>query len=100
MIWAAVREFIRSWRRNPLLTLFWCTGNIQIDDPTFCYFCDENMICGMQDAGVDHEALLDTYIRAINSCTQGRPEDLRVGVHMCRGNFKVGLPPLSPSLLV
>jgi hypothetical protein len=65
-------------------------GHIQFDDPTFCYFCSENMIAGMEKAGVDHEALLDTYIRAINVITQGRPEDLNVSVHMCRGNFKVG----------
>ena len=63
---------------------------IQIDDPTFCYFCNEDMIAGMEAAGVDHEGLLDTYIRAINLCIQDRPRDLRVGVHMCRGNFKVG----------
>lgn len=65
--------------------------HIQIDDPTFCYFCNENMIAGMEKAGVDHEALLDTYIRAINVCTQGRPNDLTIGVHMCRGNFKGGV---------
>jgi methionine synthase II (cobalamin-independent) len=47
------------------------------------------MIAGMEKAGVDHEALLDTYIRAINVITQGRPEDLTISVHMCRGNFKV-----------
>ncbi|TFK30331.1 UROD/MetE-like protein [Coprinopsis marcescibilis] len=64
---------------------------IQIDDPTFCYFCNENMISGMEGAGVDHEALLDTYIRAINLCTEGRPDDLTVSVHMCRGNFKGGV---------
>ncbi|EAU93164.2 hypothetical protein CC1G_10532 [Coprinopsis cinerea okayama7 len=65
--------------------------NIQIDDPTFCYFCNEDMIIGMESSGVDHEALLDTYIRAINLCTEGRPRDLRIGVHMCRGNFKGGV---------
>ncbi|KIM48267.1 hypothetical protein M413DRAFT_226748 [Hebeloma cylindrosporum] len=65
--------------------------HIQFDDPTFCYFCSENMISGMEKAGVDHEALLDTYIRAINVITQGRPEDLTVSVHMCRGNFKGGV---------
>jgi methionine synthase II (cobalamin-independent) len=47
------------------------------------------MIAGMEKAGVDHEALLDTYIRAINVITQERPDNLTVSVHMCRGNFKV-----------
>lgn len=47
------------------------------------------MIVGMEKAGVDHEALLDTYIRAINIITEGRPDDLTMSVHMCRGNFTV-----------
>lgn len=47
------------------------------------------MINGMENAGVDHQTLLDTYIRAINVCTRDRPDDLIIGVHMCRGNYKV-----------
>lgn len=62
--------------------------HIQIDDPTFCYFCSEAMITGMEAACVDHEALLDSYIRAINVCVKDRPADLRISVHTCRGNFK------------
>ncbi|KAJ7783714.1 hypothetical protein DFH07DRAFT_864652 [Mycena maculata] len=66
--------------------------NIQLDDPTFCYFCNDDMINGMEAAGVDHEALLNTYIRAINLCTQDRPgQDLNIGLHMCRGNFTGGI---------
>jgi len=64
-------------------------GHIQIDDPTFCYFCDERMITGMKKSGVDHEALLETYIRAINLITLGRPKNLTISIHMCRGNYKV-----------
>lgn len=68
-------------------------GHIQIDDPTFCYFCHDNMIADMGKAGVDYHALLDTYIRAINVVTADRPNDLIISVHMCRGNFKVHLAP-------
>jgi hypothetical protein len=51
------------------------------------------MLKGMEeyDPPVDHAALLDTYIRAINMCTRDRPDDLAVGVHCCRGNFKGGV---------
>lgn len=49
------------------------------------------MIVGMEKAGVDHEALLDTYIRAINVITEGRPDDLIMSLHMCRGNYKVSV---------
>ncbi|KAJ7125648.1 hypothetical protein C8R43DRAFT_1029759 [Mycena crocata] len=65
--------------------------NVQLDDPTFCYFCNDDMITGMEAASVDHEALLDSYIRAINLCTENRPRDLNIGLHMCRGNFKGGV---------
>ena len=66
------------------------SGNIQFDDPLLAYFCAESMISGMEELGVDHEALLDTYIRAYNDCLKGRPQDMTVGLHLCRGNFKVG----------
>ncbi|OCH93287.1 UROD/MetE-like protein [Obba rivulosa] len=65
--------------------------NIQFDDPLLAYFCAESMIEGMEERGVDHQALLDTYIRAYNSCLEGRPADLTVGLHLCRGNFKDGM---------
>lgn len=65
--------------------------NIQIDDPLLAYFCAESMIKGMEEQGVDHEALLDTYIRAYNECLKDRPADMTVGLHLCRGNFKDGM---------
>ncbi|KAI0655349.1 UROD/MetE-like protein [Cubamyces menziesii] len=65
--------------------------NIQIDDPLLAYFCAESMIKGMEERGVDHEALLDTYIRAYNNCLKNRPADMNVGLHLCRGNFRNGM---------
>ncbi|KAJ3473476.1 hypothetical protein NLI96_g12983 [Meripilus lineatus] len=62
--------------------------NIQIDDPSFCFFCAETMISAMEKAGIDHEAMLDFYIGKYNDLLRGRPKDLTVGVHMCRGNFR------------
>ena len=50
------------------------------------------MIAGMVKSGVDHETLLETYIHAINLVTSGRPDDLTVSIHMCRGNYKVCYP--------
>jgi len=62
--------------------------NVQIDDPGFCFFCAQTMLDGMEKAGVDHEAMLDKYIGVYNAITKGRPDDLLIGVHMCRGNYK------------
>ncbi|KAI0763249.1 UROD/MetE-like protein [Irpex lacteus] len=64
--------------------------NIQFDDPLLAYFCADSMIKGMEERGIDHEALLDTYIKAYNDCLKGRPEDMTVGLHLCRGNFRGG----------
>ena len=64
--------------------------HIQFDDPLLAYFCAESMITGMEALGIDHEALLDTYVRAYNACLAGRPADMVVGLHLCRGNFKDG----------
>ena len=63
--------------------------NIQFDDPLLAYFCAESMIKGMEERNIDHEALLDTYIWAYNECLKGRPADMTVGLHLCRGNFRV-----------
>ena len=65
--------------------------NIQFDDPLLAYFCAESMIKGMEERGIDHAALLDTYIRAYNNCLKGRPADMTVGLHLCRGNFRAGM---------
>ncbi|KDR73746.1 hypothetical protein GALMADRAFT_228198 [Galerina marginata CBS 339.88] len=64
--------------------------HIQIDDPNFCFLCSEEVIGDMQTAGVDNEAVLDTYIRAVNRVTQDRPANLTMSLHMCRGNLNIG----------
>src|SRR5690606_36945432 len=38
--------------------------------------------------GWDASKLLDTYIRVTNQALAGRPKEMTVGMHMCRGNFR------------
>ncbi|KAI0686217.1 UROD/MetE-like protein [Earliella scabrosa] len=64
--------------------------NLQFDDPLLAYFCSESMIKGMEERGIDHEALLNTYIRVYNDIVTGHPTDMTIGLHLCRGNFKNG----------
>ena len=61
--------------------------NIQIDDPNMTYFITESFLSGCQKDGVDSDELLDTYIWAHNLCLVGKPADLHVGIHLCRGNM-------------
>ncbi|KAI0349073.1 hypothetical protein OH77DRAFT_1440628, partial [Trametes cingulata] len=39
--------------------------------------------------GIDHVALLDTYIKAYNDCVKGRPTNMNAGLHLYRGNFRL-----------
>lgn len=45
------------------------------------------MLDGMKEEGTDSAAILDSYIKLYNDCIAGHPEDMTVGVHLCRGNF-------------
>lgn len=62
---------------------------IQFDDPSFCFLCHDAMISAMEASGVDHKKLLTAHINVYNAVTAGRPHDLIIGVHSCRGNMKV-----------
>ncbi|KAF7303598.1 Methionine vitamin-b12 [Mycena indigotica] len=66
--------------------------NIQLDEPTFTSFCNDEVLRNIQTAGINPDSLLDLYIHAINLCTRDRPRDLNVAIHLCRGNFAGGLP--------
>ena len=61
---------------------------IQMDDTNLAYLCDPKMRQGAKDRGDDPDELPRTYAALINSVIENRPEDLRVCVHLCRGNFK------------
>lgn len=62
--------------------------NIQIDDPTLAYFCSDDMLKGLKEQdGEDPDKLFEMYLKAHNDTLEGRPADLHVGLHVCRGNF-------------
>ena len=59
--------------------------NLQIDDPTLAYFCSNDMLDGLKKDGEDTEKMFDMYLKAHNDCIAGRPDDMHVGLHICRG---------------
>ncbi len=61
---------------------------IQMDDTNLAYLCDPKMRAGAIERGDDPNELPRTYAALINSAIDDRPEDLTVGVHLCRGNFR------------
>ncbi len=61
---------------------------LQLDDTNLAYLCDPAMRQGAIDRGDDPDTLPRTYAALINEALQGRPEDLTVCVHLCRGNYR------------
>ncbi len=61
---------------------------IQLDDTNLAYLCDPQMREGARQRGEDPDELPRTYAQLINSVIDGRPEDLTIAIHLCRGNFR------------
>ena len=59
---------------------------IQMDEVPLAMLCDPNVRDTLKAEGEDPEALIDTYIAAINAALAERPEDMTAGLHLCRGN--------------
>ncbi len=61
---------------------------IQMDDTNLAYLCDPKLREGARQRGDDPDELPRTYAELINAVTDGRPDDLTMAVHLCRGNFQ------------
>jgi 5-methyltetrahydropteroyltriglutamate--homocysteine methyltransferase len=61
---------------------------LQLDDTNLAYLCDPAMRAGARQRGDDPDALPRAYAALINAAIDGRPDDLTVAIHLCRGNFR------------
>lgn len=61
---------------------------VQLDDTNLAYLCDPGMRQGAIDRGDDPNELPRMYAALINDAIRDRPDDMTVGVHLCRGNFR------------
>jgi 5-methyltetrahydropteroyltriglutamate--homocysteine methyltransferase len=61
---------------------------LQFDDTNLAYLCDPRLRAQAQERGDDPNALPYAYAALINAVIDGRPADLTVAIHLCRGNFK------------
>ena len=61
---------------------------LQMDDIFFAYLCDPKHRADKQAAGQDPDWLIDRYGWMLREAIRDRPEDMVIGMHMCRGNFR------------
>lgn len=61
---------------------------LQLDEVNFAYLCDPTLREDVRrNIGEDPATLPRTYARLINDAISGRPADMTVCMHLCRGNF-------------
>lgn len=60
---------------------------LQLDDTSLAYLNDPEQRRHIAEIGGDPDRQHETYIANINRALAGRPDDLRVTTHLCRGNF-------------
>ncbi len=60
---------------------------LQIDETNFAYLCDDTLRRQVQaNIGEDPASLPHIYAKLLNQAIAGRPKDMAVCIHICRGN--------------
>jgi 5-methyltetrahydropteroyltriglutamate--homocysteine methyltransferase len=61
---------------------------LQLDDIFFAYLCDPKIRAERKARGEDPDWLIGQYAAMMQGAIAGRPKDMLIGMHMCRGNFR------------
>ena len=61
---------------------------VHLDDTALPCNCDSAARAAIAARGEDADALTDAYIGVINEALRDRPDNMTIGLHMCRGNLK------------
>ncbi len=61
---------------------------LQLDDTAWAMICDPKEREGSRQRGDDPDALPAKYARMTNEALAGRPSDMVITMHSCRGNFR------------
>jgi 5-methyltetrahydropteroyltriglutamate--homocysteine methyltransferase len=61
---------------------------LQLDDTVWAYLCSEDQKQQIRERGDSPEELARTYADVLNKAIAGKPDDLVIGLHVCRGNFR------------
>ena len=61
---------------------------LQFDDTAWAYLCSEAELEKARERGTDTAHLAEAYAELLNESLRGRPDDLVITTHVCRGNFR------------
>ena len=78
--------------------------NVQFDDCTWGIYCDRDFVAKTGMSPVDIQKVSELGVAINNAALEGKPADLVVNTHVCRGNyhstyaFEGGYDPVAPCL--
>lgn len=61
---------------------------LQLDDTALPCNCDAHVREDVSARGENADELTERYARLIGECIAGKPEEMAVAIHLCRGNLK------------
>ena len=69
---------------------FYDTGcrYLQFDDTAWAYLCSQAELKKARERGLNAERLAQDYAGVINAVLAGKPADMTITTHVCRGNFR------------
>ena len=78
---------------------------LQFDDTAWAYLCSQAELKKARERGLNAERLAQDYAAVINQVLEGKPADMVITTHVCRGNFRStwisegGYEPVAENLL-
>jgi 5-methyltetrahydropteroyltriglutamate--homocysteine methyltransferase len=61
---------------------------LQFDDTAWAYLCSDVEMKKAKDRGMNVERLQQDYTQLLNKSLEGKPADMVITTHVCRGNFR------------
>lgn len=81
-------DLATTWR--DAIQAFYAAGcrYLQLDDTVWAYLCSDAQRKEIRERGDDPDQLAQIYAQVLNKALEGKPDDLIIGLHVCRGNFR------------
>lgn len=81
-------DLARTYR--DAIAAFYAAGcrYLQFDDTAWAYLCSDVELGKAAERGIRTEGLAERYAALLNASLAGKPDDMTITTHVCRGNFR------------
>jgi 5-methyltetrahydropteroyltriglutamate--homocysteine methyltransferase len=81
-------DLARAYRNA--IAAFYAAGcrYLQFDDTAWAYLCSDVELVKAAERGIRTDGLAKRYAALLNASLEGKPADMTITTHVCRGNFR------------